>query len=49
MGLDARKPVFSGGGGGANNTSAGQPAHPPLLFLFESTKCKLATGEISII
>ena len=41
--------------GVANNTGADQPAHPRSLIgafvnrLFESTLCKLATGEISIL
>ena len=50
-GLDARKPVF--GGGGANGTGADQPAHPRSLIsafvihALESTISKLATSEIS--
>ena len=56
MGLDARKPVFVGGGGGgvANNTGADQPAHTRSLIsafvirVLESIICKLATGEISV-
>ena len=41
--------------GFANNTGADQPAHPRSLIsafvirFFESTICKLATGEISIL
>ena len=42
LGLDARKPVF---GGVADNTGAGQPAHPRSLIntfdvcFLESSKC----------
>ena len=51
MGLDVRKPVFTGF---VNNTGADQPAHPRSLIsafvihVLESILCKLATKEISI-
>ena len=44
-----------GGGGVVNNTGADQPAHPRSLIsrfvirFLESTICKLATDEISIL
>ena len=56
MGLDARNPVFGGGGegGGASNKGADHSAHTCNLisaFVIRLLKCsisKLATGETSI-
>ena len=53
MNLDARKPVF-GGGGGSENKGADQPAHPRSLIstfvirLLDSIISELATSDISI-